>query len=249
MEALYSTSKVYVLVRYTIGRGARLAALLLIAVLTGCVPTFQIADNFSQPPPSVRILLMEPDIQLSELTAGGLHKPKADWTAAGKKNVTQALTELLKEKEDTLILYKEPDNDHANLYLHDQLIKLHEAVGETILLHKYNSMYELPTKSKRFDWSLGKGANPLRERYDADYALFIYLRDSYTSAGRAMVMVAAAVLGVGIQGGVQVGFASLVDLRTGQVVWFNKLLRGTGDLRTSEPAREAVQQLLKNIPI
>jgi len=249
MKALQSKSKGYVLGRCTVKRGACLAVFLLTTVLTGCGPKFQIADNFLQPPPSVRILLMEPDVLLSELTSMRGSQPKADWTAAGKKNVIQALTAFLKEKEDTLIPYKEPDNDPASLSLHNQLIKLHEAVGETILLHKYNSGYELPTKSKRFDWSLGKGTNPLREQYDADYALFIYLRDSYVSLKRGLDMFFGGLVGVSVQGGTQVGFASLVDLRTGEVVWFNRLLRSYGDLRSPESAREAVQQLLKNIPI
>jgi hypothetical protein len=83
----------------------------------------------------------------------------------------------------------------------------------------------------------------------ADYALFVYLRDSYTSPGRAALMVAAALFGVGLQGGVQLGFASLVDLQTGQIVWFNRLVSPVGDLRTPEAAEKAVQELLVNNPL
>ena len=42
----------------------------------------------------------------------------------------------------------------------------------------------------------------------------------------------------GLAGGSQTGYASLVDLRTGRVVWFNNLARGFGDLREPEPARK-----------
>jgi hypothetical protein len=42
-------------------------------------------------------------------------------------------------------------------------------------------------------------------------------------------------LKTGIMGGVQSGFASLVDLRTGDIVWFNQLGRATGDLRSRSP--------------
>lgn len=250
MEAALSNGKHWVLLPRVMGRGGKFAVLLLITVLTSCAPaTFQIAHNFQQPSAAVRVLLMQPDVQLAELTAGGLEEPRADWTAAAMQNVTKALTDFLKEREDTLILYRQPEGDQKTLYLHDQLIKLHETVGETILLHKYIPYYELPTKSKTFDWNLGKGGNSLREQYGADYALFVYLRDSYVSPGRAVAMAAAAILGVSIRGGLQIGFASLVDLRNGQLVWFNKLFRPTGDLRTPEPAREAVQQLLIKIPL
>jgi hypothetical protein len=60
--------------------------------------------------------------------------------------------------------------------------------------------------------------------------------------------VAMALLGVGLAGGTQIGYASLVDLKTGQVVWFNNLLRGTGDLREEKSALETVEVLLKGFP-
>ncbi len=56
-------------------------------------------------------------------------------------------------------------------------------------------------------------------------------------------------MGVGLQGGMQVGFASLVDLQTGDVVWFNRLVNQAGDLRTVEPARKAVDELLTDFPL
>jgi hypothetical protein len=64
----------------------------------------------------------------------------------------------------------------------------------------------------------------------------------------AALIAAAAVLGVGLHGGAQVGFASLVDLNTGNVVWFNQLARGSGDMRTPETARETARALLNGMP-
>ncbi len=89
----------------------------------------------------------------------------------------------------------------------------------------------------------------LRDEFGADYALFVFMRDSYASAGRVAVIAVAALLGVGMQGGVQLGFASLVDLRTGEVMWFNRLVSGVGDLRTPEPARQAIESLLTDVPL
>ena len=53
-------------------------------------------------------------------------------------------------------------------------------------------------------------------------------------------MIALAVLGVGVGGGQQTGYASLVELETGQVLWFNQLLRASGDLREAEKAAETI---------
>jgi hypothetical protein len=78
--------------------------------------------------------------------------------------------------------------------------------------------------------------------------LFTYIRDSYTSGGRvAMRVIAFLLLGGDIGGGVQTGLASLVDLRTGQVVWHNLLIDQTGDLRDPAGARETAGDLLKGI--
>jgi hypothetical protein len=88
----------------------------------------------------------------------------------------------------------------------------------------------------------------LRERTGADYALFVHVRDSYASDGRKLVMIAGAALRTGLMGGVQSGFASLVDLQNGDIVWFNQLGRVTGDLRAREPATETVKMLLKDFP-
>lgn len=120
-------------------------------------------------------------------------------------------------------------------------------MGNTILLNQL--IRPIPTKEKKFDWTLGDEAKKLRSAANADYALFVYIRDSYTSGGRAAAMVLAAVLlGVALPGGQQFGFASLVDLRSGEIVWFNRLTRGGGDLRNAPDAAETAQVLLEKLP-
>jgi hypothetical protein len=57
-----------------------------------------------------------------------------------------------------------------------------------------------------------------------------------------------ALLGAFTTGGEQMGYASLVDLETGRIVWFNDLQRMTGDLRDPQAAAETVEALLKAFP-
>lgn len=106
----------------------------------------------------------------------------------------------------------------------------------------------MPTKEGKLDWSFGDAMRPLQAKSGARYALFTFIRDSYTSAERVAVIVVMAVLGVGVGGGAQVGYASLVDLETGQVLWFNQLLRASGDMREPEKAAETVGALLSQFP-
>jgi hypothetical protein len=108
-----------------------------------------------------------------------------------------------------------------------------------------NMMINLPTKKDNFDWTLGPGVESLRAHYNGDYALFVYVRDSYSSGSR---MAMSLLLGVPT-GAMQVGFASLVDLRTGRIVWFNRLISSTGSLKTDKGAAASVDNLLHGMPL
>ena len=219
-------------------------------VAAGCVPTALKRPGLPDHISSAKVLIMDPDVELSVLTAGGLQEPNAQWTEQGYKNVNGALAVVMQETDVNMVRYVAPAQDSESFRRHHQLNKLYEAVGVSILLHKYNEVAKLPTKADRFDWTLGADTvRELRQEYDADYALFVYLHDSYASAGRVGVILVAAVFGVGISGGIQIGFSSLVDLKTGEVVWFNRLVSTTGDLRTPEPARKAVETLLTELPV
>lgn len=228
-------------------------AILFIAALTltGCAQTTALkhTEKVPQSLSGKRVLLMPSDIELSELTVGGLLEPKADWTDLAQKHVSSALQKEMERRKTALAQYQPHDQNPSKGDRYNQVIKLHEAVGNAILTHKYGVQFlQLPTKKDKFDWGLGEGVNILREDFSADYGLFIFWRDSYASAGRKAMMVGMAALGVGIPLGRQVGFASLVDLRTGDIVWFNFQVRGTGDLREAEAALSSVQNLLADFP-
>jgi hypothetical protein len=124
---------------------------------------------------------------------------------------------------------------------------LQAAVARAIDLHHFGPL-GLPTKEGKLDWSLAEAVQPVKKATGADYALFSWVRDSYASAERKAAMIGLALLGVGITAGMQVGYASLVDLNTGQVVWFNRMMRGHGDLREAQPAAETVNALLNAFP-
>jgi len=220
-------------------------------IATGCAHTSVLTrdgETFEKDAEN-RILLMPPDIELYEMTMGGMLEPKADWTASALKNVAEAVKQELKVHHDTVISYKEPDDGSDEFKVHQQLIKLHEVVGASIIKHQYPTAWQLPTKEDNFEWTLGQKTTRLKEKYRAQYGLFIYMRDSYASAGRVGLMIGMAVLGVGIPLGQQVGFASLVDLKTGDIVWFNRLFSESGDLRELDLARDSVQNLLDDFPL
>ena len=190
------------------------------------------------------------DIEIGELTLGGLMEPKADWTRKAEFNINSALKFQLSSRNVEIVentdLLTLDDRDDGTV----QLIKLHEAVASSIVLSTRQPDL-LPSKRNSFDWTLGQSARSLKEDYDADYAFFTFVRDAHSSPGRVAAGVAAVLLfgaWATPQGGQQVGYASLVELETGRIVWFNSLQRGTGDLRSPQPAHEAIELLLTDFP-
>ena len=117
-----------------------------------------------------------------------------------------------------------------------------------LLAHHFGVM-KLPTKKGSFDWTLGPGIDVIGKKYNADYALFSYYRDYQASGGRVAFSFFAALVGVGVVTGGEVGFASLVDLRTGDIVWFNRVTAGVGELREEDGAMATINLLFKDLPV
>ncbi len=203
----------------------------------------QLAPGFTARTAGSALVIIPPDMELFSLSAGGVAEPRADWTEAARKNFRAGLKALEARLGQRVTELRDQDMDEM-----PQLNALHAAVAESVFVHHMMGSPKLPTKNDTLDWTLGEAVDPLRAKTQADYALFFWVRDSYASAERKAAMLALALLGVGIQGGSQIAYASLVDLRDGRVVWFNNLLRMSGDLREPKPAEETVEALLKDFP-
>lgn len=202
----------------------------------------QYAPGFSARPAASRLLVIPADMELFSISAGGVTEPRADWTEAAQKHFRAALLARPELGANRL------DITEAQLDEFAEVLALHRAVAESIWVHHVKGGMQLPTKDGRLDWSLGSTVKPLRDKTGADYALFFWVRDTYASSERKLTMMAMALLGSVMMGGSQAAYASLVDLQTGRVVWFNDLDRMWGDLREAQPAAETVETLLKGFP-
>jgi len=232
------------------GRMSRWFAVMLVGLgLSACVqvPGTVRVDPAAQSMRGAKVLIMQPDVEVSELTVGGLLEPNAAWTASAEANINQALETVLADLGARWV-HLNPNGKLIRTPAVSQLVKLHGAVGASILIHDYAGGVPLFNKKGKFDWTLGKDAAILGKAYKADYALFVFFRDSFSSDARVALNVLTAIVGAGVRGGQQLGFASLVDLRTGKIVWFNIMARGTGDLREAEAAVDASQVLLAELP-
>lgn len=200
------------------------------------------APGFGKLLPGTKVAIMPADIELYEISGGGVLEPKADWTAAAQMHVKNAYR-ARQAKMGLQVIDLEDDTSEPII----ELNRLHDAVGGAIVNHHFG-MLALPTKEEKLTWTLGPGVEHVRAKTGADYAIFTVIRDSYASADRKAAMIVGALFGVGIApGGVQFAFTSLVDLRTGDVVWANRVIRATGDLREAAPAQETVDLMLTGL--
>jgi len=219
--------------------------------LGGCTTTKQVQDlGFRPPEGSYKMIVMRPDVSVGLLTAGGSVEPRQDWTDQARTSLLAALTTQQAGHGGAVKIAATREETGADPQLVADLDQLHVAVGGAIVAHKYGlATLRLPTKDGAFDWTLGEEAVSFGTRTGYDYALFLHASDSFASSGRVALQ-AVSLLGcaVGVcmmpHGGEQAAYASLVDLHTGRVVWFNVLHSSVGDIRTPDGAATMVNQLL-----
>ena len=233
-------------------RNLVIAALLLFPTAVTAYDQNRVATDANGQPIRISgsVVIIEPDIELYEVLAGGVEEPRKEWSQAARRMYPTAVhSRLASAGTRQLPDYDIPDNLAADSRL-GQILRLNEAVSVSVLAYTSPGNQLATKRGKRLDWTLGPGVAELRKATSADYALFTYVRDSYTSGGRVALRVAALLLlGGDIGGGRQIGVTTLVDLRTGQVVWFNFLIKQTGDLRDEQGAAATAQRMLKGIPL
>ena len=241
------------------GKSEVALALAASVALAGCVQTRQYADvQFTPPQGDYKLLVLRPDVTVGSLTTGGMVEPRAEWTDEARANIIAALRaqQASRGGNVTIIEHRNalpgvPEQELADVE------RLNFVVDESIVEHKYLGDY-LPTKRGRgLDWTLGADAVKLGRQSGYDYALFLHAEDQVASGGRvALGLVGLAGCFIGfcapnIGGAEQLDYASLVDLKTGKVVWFNVVDAASqvpgikfGDLRTPEGAAQMVERLL-----
>jgi hypothetical protein len=199
------------------------------------------------------IVMVEPSIELYEMKASGLLEPKADWTRIARTHFAAAVRQAMQEQGARLAPDYYADAALPTGHRIRQILALNAAVMGSIYQHSYLRV-PLPTHGRRRDkslsWTLGPGVEEIRKATGADYMLTLQIADSYSSSGRVAMMVLGLALQVAIlQGGAQGGIATLVDLHTGQVVWFNVMVDQMGDMRDPKGAAETARLLLKGLPL
>lgn len=195
----------------------------------------------------VSIVVFRPDVTVGSLSTGGVSEPNADWTASARKLIADAMRAHASIAGARLVFRDEDPTGDDGAYLAEYR-SLFKAVALAIQTNRLFVGARLPTKRDKFDWSLGDGTARIGRMTSADYALFFYTQDQYGTAGRKTAQIFGALMGVAIVPGIHIGYAGLVDLKTGDVIWLNADPQMGGDVRTPEGATKRVGQLLDGFP-
>lgn len=195
-----------------------------------------------------KILLFRPAVWVGEQSTGGVKEPNADWTQQARdllgKELSQRRGDFLNDVID------EPDFYGESAALVAEHRSLFKSVAGSVITYQFFAGNRLPTrKNKPFEWTLGGEMKGISEQTGARYGLFILIEDQYGSVGRKVFQfLAAGLVGVSVQSGVHMGYAGLVDLQTGDLVWLNADGAMGGDVRTPDGMQKRVSQLLEDFP-
>lgn len=195
-----------------------------------------------------KILLFRPTVWVGEQSTAGMPEPNADWTAQARVLMNSELSKRQVDFSNELLIEPELVGDDArSLAEHKALFN---SVASSVMNYQFFKGNRLPTrKNQPFEWTLGANTSRIARLTGARYGLFVTTQDQYGSFGRKMFQIlAAGLVGVGVQSGVHIGYAGLVDLESGDLVWLNADGAMGGDVRTEDGMQKRVGQLLEDFP-
>lgn len=232
----------------------RLILLLVVVSLTSActaVPKHRVHHEFAAAPEArapKKVLIMPVDVEISEISAGGVTEEVPEWSEAGRQNVRNAIAEHA-ANEKRLKMITTPVLTDAEQKIVDDHLALYDLVaGSAFLLSSFGGE---PWRHKvhHFDYTLGDGLKFLRDKTGADAALFVIGSDQISSAERQATIVAAAIFGIGLPPGVSFITTGVVDLQTGDILWLNYSASvGNKDLRKASDASDMVAEMLADYP-
>lgn len=211
-----------------------------------------IADKTEKPMPR-KILLLPPDIRVHEVSAGGVVEKVDDWTASANAHAMKAVREIGSSRK-IFELRDAPALSDADKGTLDQHLALYELVAASADFSRSGPFAPWRERAQNFDYSLGPGLKELCERSDMDAALIIIGSDYISSAGRkaqmALGVLAAALMGVAVipQGGISFVSVGVLDMHSGDLLWYSTNRGPQNDLRQEEQVRAILERLFQEYP-
>lgn len=229
----------------------RLAVLAMFGCAACAAPGPLVADGFSEPRPSVRVLVMPPDVEIGYLTLSGV-ETREDWNAAAGRELLTALFRNLQAGGEEIVVLDTAASHKAEAW---QVTLLHRAVAEAVMTHLVELdpdryMGPLPHKpAAGLDYTLSEPMAAVAGELEADYAMFLTARARVESGGVIVskVLVGAATGQAPPGHGFEGTLVSLVDAGTGELVWVGHDDRG--DPRDPKAAAKIMKRIFSVSPL
>ena len=119
-----------------------------------------------------------------------------------------------------------------------------------IAMKEFLKNENLPSKDiEGLDWTLGPEFSQAFQNINADYVLILNIRDYFSTGGRILAQTLLVLLGGTYIPLIQQGYGTLIDVRTGDLVWFDfAQAESFGDTRNEKGAKDAIEKILKKLP-
>ena len=200
-----------------------------------------------------KILLLPADIRVHEISAGGVVEKVDDWTGAASNHAMKSMRSIAGSKK-LFELNEAPAFSDTDKQVLEQHQALYELVANSADFARSGPFMPWRERAKNFDYTLGPGLKDLAVRGDVDAALIVIGSDYISSAGRkatmALGILAAAFTGVAVvpAGGVAYVSVGVIDLRTGNLLWFATNRGQSSDLREEKQVQAVLDGLFDSYP-
>jgi hypothetical protein len=231
------------------------ATVVLLAACTATPSKTAVNESLARDPGQLprRILLLPAEIRVHEMSAGGVTEKVDAWSTtasehAGKYVRTQADDRGLFE------LVESPPLAAEQKHLLEQHIALYDQVAGSAYFARSSVFPAWRERAKTFDYTLGPGLKAFADQTGIDAAMIVSGSDYISTAGRkaAMVMgvLVGAALGVAVvpQGGISFVSVGVIDLRSGNLIWFGTDRSESADLRNEPDVQRMLDGLFKTYP-
>ncbi len=198
-----------------------------------------------------KVMILPVNIEVVEVTAGGVEEKVPEWSQEASRNVFKALSMAIK-KQQAMREATAPKFSGATAGNVDEHLALYKLVVNTASRNGGDSWGH---KIRRFDYSIGPGLRTVADQTGADAAIMVYGRDVVSTAGRKARAIVGNIPIVNIFTGpapelghsyIHVG---MVDLRTGDLLWMNSNYRtDSTNLRDPEDAAKMVNAIFEWYP-
>lgn len=202
------------------------------------------------------VLIAPADIIVYKLTAGGITEQMDEWIDRARLDFEQTFQSALNRRYSLRVrALKAVDLSLVNQELFKSQNALHRAVAQSIDMHVYSRQSVLSLKRKNFDYSLGPHFGYLQDLYGADMILFTYGMSIKATTGRWLMSVMEGLINLGLAGVISMPrtdgskvYVSLIDCKSGDVIWFDKYYDPQGSLMPPGKAQKIAEGVVKSMP-